>query len=141
MRKKIIIIFFICLLFFVLICVFFFYVIGGGKNNNLFPTPTLIPTPVTQQGSLTGARNSPQDQEKNRRSFLVGSLIDKLPYYGKNFSIIYDTSINVFFLYLNPSNIAGGNKDFDAFLKQNGIDERSWVENITIINKSITPAP
>lgn len=137
--KKIILLVFLIFLIILFVVVIF---ILNTKNNKVKTSPT--PTPFKNQlqdTALPGARNDPQNEEENRRSFLVGSLINILPYHGRNFSFYYNFSTNQFILYINPAAVSQGNTEFDAFLKQNHVEARSWIENLTTTQDNTTPAP
>lgn len=124
------------ILVFILILVYFSSKLGGGSSS--FPTPT-------PAGSISFPEDfntaSPEDIKKAKESYLVGQLIPALPHHGTNFSLYYDFSKNQFILYLNPFATSEGSVEFDAFLKQNGVEDRSWIENLTSTNQQITPAP
>lgn len=92
------------------------------------------------QGADSGQHDpSLSEEEINKRSFVVSGLIDKLPYFGTNFTLSYSFSGANFILYINPKEESAGNSEFDLFLKKNGIDSRSWVENLFITSLSPTP--
>ena len=114
-----------------------------AKNNQTSPTPS-----PTQQNTNSGASNADnpqfqnqQQQEDARRSYTIGQLINLLPYSGTNFSLFYSFSTNQFTLYINPANQTAGNSEFDAFLKKNGINDRSWFSNLSLTTQKITPVP
>lgn len=75
-----------------------------------------------------------QEEEKQAiyESSQVGKLLDILPYTGTNFSLSYSYSKNVFTLVLNGQNQSLGNAEFDRFLQQQGIQNRSWIKNLVI---------
>ncbi len=137
MKKKIILV----SLLFLFILVMFMLIVFVSSNGGNHPSPqTPLPTsPI--EGAFPGVKNTPEDTEQSRRSYLVGDLIEKLPYSGKNFSLYYILNTSQFVLYISPRDSTGGNNEFDAFLKQNGVDDRSWIENLVITNNSVTPAP
>lgn len=95
---------------------------GASKADNLIPS-------------------SPQDIIKMNNQYMVGQLIKLTPYNGKNFSLYYSFNDSLFTLYLNPANQNEGNKEFDLFLKKNGIDDRSWFDNLQTTTQKVTPQP
>lgn len=84
---------------------------------------------------------STQTKEDIDRSYLVSQLIPKLPYRSNNFSLFYSFSDDKFTLYINSGNQNQGNADFDSFLKQNGVADRSWIDNLNTVVTSFTPGP
>lgn len=58
---------------------------------------------------------------------------EKLPYYGTSFSIGYDKSFDAtkVVIYLRAGE--AGEQEFDAFLKENGITDRSQINNLTTL--------
>lgn len=136
--KKIILILLAALLVFAIFIFLFF-----NKNTNNGDSPSFItPTPIEGEGGNNAVSGFTNDNpEKNRQEFLVGKLIEKLPYSGANFSLYYDFSKNQFILYVNPSASSEGNAEFDAFLKQNGVESRSWIKDLVSTNTKTTPVP
>ena len=63
----------------------------------------------------------------------VVALKEKLPYYGNNFSITYDKSFDTTRVVIYEENIFEGELEFDAFLKTNGVSDRSLINNMTIL--------
>lgn len=108
-----------------------------NPNNSSVPTP--FPSGVSGGENLQPGTQA--EQEIVRRSYTIGQLINLLPYNGSNFSLFYSFSTNVFTLYINPSKQTEGNTEFDAFLKKNGIDNRSWFDNLVVSSVKVTPAP
>lgn len=139
-KNKIIISALIILALAFLVVIVLSHLSSGNKNGDVFPTPS----PLIQGGeseAKPGVENTSQDEEKNRRSFLVGQLINQIPYNGASFSLYYNFSKNEFILYINPSTPSQGNVEFDAFLKKNGVESRSWIENLVSTSEKLTPAP
>ena len=134
-----------------LIIILVFVVIGAilfinfsSKNNNssLFPTPTPVSGKTPPNGS-SGAfgPKTPAEIEQSRKSGAVYALIPQIPIMGRNFSLYYSFSSDLFILYINPSQKDAGEKEFDDFLKKNGIDSRSWIERLFVTYISPTPIP
>src|SRR3989344_2921997 len=76
-------------------------------------TPTNVPSGL---GEIY--RDEGEGFEKGEE---ISRLIDKLPYIGTFFSLAYDFDTALFYVYINPDNESGGNREFNEFLKQNGI--------------------
>ncbi|MBI2596413.1 hypothetical protein HYW46_06830 [Candidatus Daviesbacteria bacterium] len=110
-------------------------VLGLGKKKPLpsgSPIPSasaVIQKPETgkKYQIITGA-----DQKQIDQDSLVGNLLTKLPYKGTNFSLDYSYNSLQFILTLNTQNKDLGNKEFDQFLLQNQILDRSWLKYLTI---------
>ena len=100
-----------------------------------------LPKGVSNPGNIN--IEDKQTIEEINKSYDVGQLINILPYSGKDFSLSYSFSTNSFTLYLKSGNEGSGNQEFDAFLKKNGIINRSWFNNFNLYTTSltITPAP
>lgn len=149
MKKKFFLVLFLTLFIFVCLLLVLF---TNNKNGGLvgFPTPTPFSQNNTQEGARAGVPNNPIQQESDKRSFLVGLLVEKAPYLGKNFSLYYDREKGLLVLYINPNNKNAGNEEFEGLLKQNGILSKAWIDNLFIMyitptpttsNTSPTPAP
>lgn len=82
-------------------------------------------------------RSSQKYQEANeefiRRESLVGKLLDKLPYFGNNFSLKYDISSNRFTATIKQGSEEAGQKQLNEFLSANGIEDQSWIRNLDIV--------
>ncbi len=120
------------------------YISFSAKNNSGGPFPT--PTPVSGKTPPNGSSGAfgpktPAEIEQSRKSAAVYALIPQIPITGKNFSLYYSFSGDLFILYINPSQKDAGEKEFDDFLKKNGIDSRSWIEHLFVTYISPTPVP
>lgn len=71
-------------------------------------------------------------EETARREYLLGELINKLPRQGNNFTLSYDFSDDNFILSLGENEEAG-NRNFESFLRQNNIEDKSWIKNLKIV--------
>lgn len=58
---------------------------------------------------------------------------EELPYYGTSFSIGYDKSFDATKVVIYLRAREAGEQEFDAFLKENGISDRSLINNLTIL--------
>ena len=133
--------FFLLLLFFALFIFFLTRNVQPESAPEPLATPTLVPvdTKAYPTGSEdpkkgTGLEESkiPSIEEKENRSYLVMSLTQKLPFQGLYFSLSYDYDRGVFLLIYNRANLQQGQENFNAFLKENGIKDSLWIENIII---------
>ena len=143
MNKKYLI---LALTLFIVIAVIIMFVVlvdNNKQGTKEAPSPTPTPNLTNQPGAIGGSvpAQTQQEKEQLRKSGLVSELIGKLPYSGTNFSLYYSYSINQFTLYINPTNQAAGNMEFDSFLKSNGIENRSWLPNLLTTDKNVNPAP
>jgi len=72
--------------------------------------------------------------EGNEREHPLGgeidAIYDKTPYVGNYFNLVYNESDAWFYLYIDPSSRTEGNKEFDQFLKDNGIPNRSFFKGL-----------
>lgn len=111
------------------------------QMNNL-PTPT--PPASTNKQSFPDSINviNPTEKAVLDHSYVVSQLVFKTPYSGNNFKLSYDFQNNVFTVTINQNNQQAGNTEFDQYLKQNGIDNRSWITNLlVVIAPFTTPTP
>lgn len=65
----------------------------------------------------------------------VSALIEKLPYQGTDFSLSYNFADDSFLLSLDATNQAQGETEFENFLKQNGVLDKSWLQNLSVGNQ------
>lgn len=107
------------------------------------PEITRDPTTGFYNGSHYNIEQSPQYiksqqqiNEKNKTASLqnqaVGRLLSKLPYSGSNFSMSYSYDTNQFTVVIKVTNQIAGNQEFDQFLQNNGISNRSWIHNLVL---------
>lgn len=98
------------------------------------PSPAGFPqtNAIRPQGGEKYQSLSDNDQNQLRKDELVGELIKKLPHRGTTFTFIYEISINQFLLSLPAGREESGNIEFDQFLKNNQIENRDWLKNLTI---------
>lgn len=67
------------------------------------------------------------------REKIVGKLQFKMPYKGVNFQIVYDYKLLQYVVTIPNDKISEGNTEFDTFLKQNGIADRSWIRKELLV--------
>ncbi len=98
------------------------------------PQPTSVPNIPAQGKSYQDSVIKIREREADflKKSAAVANLITKLPYSGANFSLTYDYSTNQFTAILRNSQEDAGNKELDAFLQTNQIDNRTWLNNLII---------
>jgi len=114
--------------------------------SNFFKKPTtnttILPSPsVAPNNASSGYSTSADQLLEDKKNFQIGLLVNKLPYHGNNFSLYYKYNTDEFILQLNPNSAAAGNKEFDLFLKNNGIGSRMWFHGLILINNDVAPAP
>src|ERR1035437_852692 len=104
------------------------------QNTTQPPTPTLIlilsPTPIADQAASEKYNISTQDKQKINQSYFVSNLINNVPYKGRYFTLDYNFNTSIFLLTLDKNNLTVANMEFDAYLKTNSINNRSWFENL-----------
>lgn len=114
--------------------------LGQSRPSPLPPEPIQIftPSPTAQTSQLKPVSGekyqeiSQSDQEQLNKDSLVAQLIKKLPYQGTNFSLEYDYENNQFSITFVSGRQTEGDQEFDAFLKINQIQDRSWLKNLVI---------
>lgn len=75
-------------------------------------------------------------EELENRGYKLSILGAELPYKGQNFSLSYDLDNDAFTLYVNPAAAAQGEAEFEAYLKEKGIESPSWIK---ILNRTTQP--
>lgn len=94
------------------------------------PTETISsPTPEYQ-----GIKQVIPEEAKTEmaQQLIINQMIANLPYTGNNFSLSYSLSDNTFTVRLKEGTASA--QEFDSFLKDHGILERSWLKNINYQN-------
>ena len=94
-------------------------------------SPTVSRTSTPTAGSAV-PNNIPKKIPPNYPShtLAISALIEKLPHEGNYFSLSYDFSKDSFMLLLNTTSSATGEAEFESFLKQNGVLDESWLQNL-----------
>jgi hypothetical protein len=129
------------LIIFLFILALLFIVIAlissSGKKETILEAPS--PTPFINNAILptnteTAVPNSipmviPSDYPPNTAT--ISALIENLPYQGTYFSLSYRFSDDSFLLLLNKNNTNEGEIEFENFLKQNGVLNENWLQNLT----------
>lgn len=148
MNKKII---FIVLIVIVTILGLSFFVISqmnknqnnpnDNQNNTLF-LPTKVPnTNTSPEPTIFQDTQEYKDiQEKvalteapiHDRAEKVGKLLEKVPYQGSNFTFDFDNSTYSFKVTIPSDKQTEGNQEFDEFLTANGIEDRSWIQDLVV---------
>lgn len=121
---------------FVVFTFLFIAAIYLALSRKTAPKQIPIKTPIPLQKNLPQSSYpnkyswDSQKQEKARRSFILGKLAAKLPYTGLLFSLSYDIDSDFFNLVINKNNTVGASEELNSFLKKNGVEEKSWIENL-----------
>lgn len=148
MKKTYIIITFIVITIFLVLIT---NLLQSGKktvsNNLLSPTP--IPTVSIESPTEAPSSNVPAQGKQYQtnasqivkaeapiieKEAAVGRLLDLLPYQGKDFRMESDYKNAQYVVTIPKDKEKEGNAEFDTFLKQNGVAERSWIrDNLLVI--------
>ena len=137
--KKVFIIFYFIV--FILIAIIIFSLLN--RPNAPKKIPLITPTPTISPIQKTTTQNNnpespvsdnfyrtPQEKQRDNKMSFVTSLIGHLPYNGKFFTLDYNFNNATFVLTLNKNSLTEANNEFDAYLKTNGINDRSLFENL-----------
>lgn len=117
------------------------YIYGINRKTNPSPAQPIqifnrqpTPTPLSNkpQAGRAYQKFTPADIDQLNKDTATGSLLNKLPYKGVNFSFVYYYEINRFTLVLKQGAEQQGNEEFDRWLKDNGINDRSWFRNLDV---------
>jgi len=105
---------------------------NNTKEEGQIPTKSYTaPIPGnTTHYQKTFEQSDASQKSRLQHDTLVAKLLHKLPYSQKEFSLTYDFQTNEFYLTLHDT--THGNTAFNAFLKQNGIQDRSWIQNLVV---------
>lgn len=104
-------------------------------------TPTIDPFITNNPQQIESSQTYKQSfqeinnkyKESLRRDALVGQLLKLLPYQGRYFLLTYSYDANRFTATIDATNKTLGNQEFDQFLKQNNILDRSWIINLQVV--------
>lgn len=103
----------------------------------IHPNTTSVPTsnPKQLESSSEYKDSVKKIADKNKtalqRDATVASLLSILPYKGAHFTFTYSYKTNEFTLVVDKSNRALGSQEFDKWLKEHKVDNRSWIKNLT----------
>jgi hypothetical protein len=104
---------------------------GRIKMLHFTPNPIITTAPVSSAHFIlpdSRPTRLPSDYPKGGTE--ISSLIQRLPYRGTYFSLYYNYSDDIFILFLDKNKSAAGETEFENFLKQNGILDKSWIKNL-----------
>lgn len=114
----------------VLIIIFILFVLRifttSAPNPTATPTPTLIPGQPASENYNIDAKT----KQKLNQEYFVSNLVNSVPYKGKFFALDYNFNNATFLLTLDKNNLVKANAEFDAYLKENSIANRSWFDNL-----------
>jgi len=104
------------------------------KQVQTFPTPTLVlrstQTSLPEQSASENYNISAQEKQKINQAYFVSSLVNNVPYRGQDFTLAYNFDTATFLLTLDKNNLTAANAEFNAYLKTNGIKDKSWFDNL-----------
>ena len=125
---------------FILIALFIFFILGflqstpnpsGGSTQ-----PTISVTPDVKKAMEEYKKNAANthltEAPQLKKDAAVGSLYAKLPHTGNYFSFYFNYTTGQFVLILNKAHAQEGTDNFKAFLKDNGVEDVSWIKNLTV---------
>lgn len=122
-NKKIIISLFLLI---TAVLLFYVYLIYITSNYDYFPSgPTRSPEEIAEQYDRY-INQSEESEISHPLGDEMSELIDKVPYSGEYFTLVYDESEPFFYYYIDPNNIKRGNEEFDQFLIDNGFTKREY---------------
>lgn len=71
-----------------------------------------------------------QEKEYMYQSSKAGELLDRIPYEGQSFSLDYDYATFEYVLTVSKKNQAQGIIEFEEYLKENEIEDSSWLKHL-----------
>ncbi|MBP9719579.1 MAG: hypothetical protein KBD46_03840 [Candidatus Levybacteria bacterium] len=109
-----------------------------NQNTDFSPTPyatTPVPTaydPYSEEYKDSVKKIDQEEKAIIQQDQKVAKFLTKLPMQGINFIAAYDIDTNKVRVTIPTSKSAEGEKEFDDFLKANGIENRSWIQNLSV---------
>lgn len=113
-----------------------------NQDTQIIPTPTKTKaqTNLNNEPYHTNSMNAlPQEADVISKERSIGNLLRTLPYNGKHFSLSYNYEDDSFTIHTYLNNSEETDAQIEAFLKANGVADKSWLQNLSIIY--ITPTP
>lgn len=120
-KKAFYLLVFFCIAFLCLFLYLIFKSFTTPPTTPSTPPPTPSDSPKTQYIDDTSEPKEPEKAEE------ISRLIDKTPYQGAFFSFTYDLNTALFTVNIDPANESEGEKEFNKFLNQNGIPNKSYI--------------
>jgi len=131
--KKFVFFSFVLVILFVVFVLDIFLNSGGQLKQNVKSTSTTFVNHEDVGAVSAISKPSKSGQIELNKDSALGNLVSKLPYTGRYFYFVYDFPKGSFVLTLDKNNITQGNSNFDAFLRNNGIQDRSWFINLSVV--------
>ncbi len=112
---------------------------GGTPSVTPNPLPTNVETRITpppdfNSEAISTATYSTEAAKLNQKEFLIGDLIKNPPRSGTLFSLTYVFANDSFTLILNGQRIIEARKEFEDYLKQNGLNAADLTNIVTRFN-------
>lgn len=106
-------------------------------SSSSYPIPYTSPAPNQNDYSQQYIDQMEKiliDQKKSiDKNQQVGKLLEKMPYSGKFFTLKFDFEKANFIVTFNLQKRTEAEEEFDDYLKNQGIEDRSWIDNLVTI--------
>lgn len=112
-----------------------------SSSPSVMPTLSInIPTITEVPEQSQEYKESTEKIAREQKEFLdheakVAQLLKLLPYQGNNFNLSYDYKKLEFILNIKQDKVTEANNEFNQFLLQNDIENRSWIRNLIILEQ------
>lgn len=130
-KKNFIYILFVLVIITIVVSTLYFQVFS--KKDVFKPNVLTQPRVETPQNPVPGGvyeYSSPKQVEIRSKQASVSAMLVKLPYQGKYFYLYYQYNTGTFILELQKGKESLGEKEYEKFLKENGIEDRTWIQKI-----------
>lgn len=139
---------FVILMLGIVIGVLLFYLLRSTRKlstqqstTNITPSITGVKVPNKGQeqymnidDNYYNANKKMLEETKDQayRSSKVGGLLDRVPHSGKLFTFEYSYQTGKFTVTLLKGQLPQANAEFDAWLKENGVQDQSWIQKLDV---------
>lgn len=122
-------------LFFIFIITVYLFITGFRFGITASNPPVNVPSGPNEDYNQNFNSNIDIENDASKRVDAVQAIRTKLPHQGNNFSLSYDFDSNVYTAVISSANAVAGNQELDAFLRANGINDRSWMPDLVIVTQ------
>lgn len=137
-KKTLLLVVFLGLASFTFFMYLVFNLIGSLSTSKPEAEESERPSPQVEEINERDPQAREQEEAEPEKILEIIALRDKTPYYGRFFIFTFDENEGIFYFYIDPKNKTEGNREFDEFLRQNGIPDRSY---FPFLEETSSPRP
>ena len=130
-RKNFVYVLFSLVIFLIFVS-FFFFSFTKRLVNPVSTRPSSAPVNAGPQPGRVYSEVTKENIAENTQSQLVSQLTGTLPYQGKDFYLEYFYTNYVYQLTFYKSREDQGEKEFEQYLKDSQIEDKSWLKRLVI---------